>query len=113
MMLRRRRNIWGIAARLHDSFVSLCFSHFQSPLEWRRLKKKVKSYLTTTLSPPHAPPPFLQTEPWLHVTFLAIGSVLGYKYPGHKDKLRDDVNVIRARRGLGKLNDGEDPFLTE
>ncbi|GMI10045.1 hypothetical protein TrLO_g15352 [Triparma laevis f. longispina] len=50
--------------------------------------------------------PYLR-QPWLLPTFAIIGGYVGHKYPKLEAELREDVNQIRARRGLGPLRDGQ------
>ncbi|GMH69641.1 hypothetical protein TrVE_jg11374 [Triparma verrucosa] len=50
--------------------------------------------------------PYLR-QPWLLPTFGVTGAFIGHKYPKWEKELRDDVNLIRERRGLKPLRDGK------
>ena len=42
----------------------------------------------------------IHTEPWLHVTYFMVGYVIGDYYPKAERRLVDDINVMRAEKGL-------------
>jgi hypothetical protein len=42
-------------------------------------------------------------EPWLHVTYFIVGYVIGDYYPKAERKLVDDINEMRAEKGLMPL----------
>jgi hypothetical protein len=39
-------------------------------------------------------------EPWLHVTYFIVGYMIGDYYPKAERRLVDDINEIRAEKGL-------------
>ena len=49
----------------------------------------------------------LLREPWTHLTLMAAGGYVGYKYPGWVEKQREDVNLIRKQRNLPPVIENE------
>lgn len=43
------------------------------------------------------------TEPWQHVFYGMLGGYIGYNYPKYEQNLLQEVNDLRAERGLPPL----------
>jgi hypothetical protein len=45
----------------------------------------------------------MSLEPWLHVTYFVVGYWIGDYYPKFERYLVDDINEMRAEKGLRPL----------
>lgn len=46
---------------------------------------------------------FAQTEPWMHVGCFIVGCWAGHKYPQIELAMVQDINEIRAKKGMSPL----------
>jgi hypothetical protein len=40
------------------------------------------------------------SEPWMHVTYFTIGCIVGNWVPKYEKRLVEDINAIRASKGM-------------
>jgi hypothetical protein len=45
----------------------------------------------------------IRKEPWLHATYFTIGAAVGNWLPKYEKSLVEDINELRAKKGLPPL----------